>query len=498
MSDASTTLRAVDFIHALPILVLAGWACLVLLADALGQSRSTRLWPLGLLGLAASLGVTAWSWVAHKQPAVEVFGGMLVVDRFALFLDGAFIVAGILTLLLSRPYFAEHRFSYGEHTSLILLVICGMMMLVHAGDFLMLVIGLETMSLGVYSMVSSWTGNAKSAEAGFKYFLMGAVGSAFLLYGIAMLYGAVGHTSLIKLSTEATKVAGSPLYLMGMFMILGAMGFKVALVPFHGWTPDAYEGAPTPVTGFMAAAVKAAGFGVLMRVFLLVFGDNVFVYGSMGWGNIFWWLAVLTMTLGNVAALVQNNIKRMLAYSSIAHAGYILVGVIAAGSLPDGSGGPVLYYLLAYTFTTLGAFGVVAWIGSRENERGAVEDWNGLGGAHPAAALAMTIFLLSLGGIPPTAGFFGKFYIFKAALAHDDLLPLVIIAALNSVVSIYYYLRPVVAMYFHEVDEPHSPLRSGAMTSALVVAALLVLLLGLTPGRYLAWADLSVMALIGR
>ena len=439
-----------DFFHALPILFVVVWACLNLLADALGQSKSTRLWPLAALGLVLGMVVTAFSWATHATAATGLFGGMLVVDRFALFLDGAFLLAGLMTLLLSRPYFAGHKCAYGEFSSLLLLVISGMMMLVHSANFVMLVIGLETMSLGVYALVASWAGNPKSAEAGMKYFIMGAVASAFLLYGIALLYGATGQTDLYKLAEMAGDQAGNPLYLLGMFMILGAMGFKVALVPFHAWTPDAYQGAPTPVTGFMAAAVKAAGFGVLLRVFLLVFGGDAYLTGTTGWANIFWVLSALTMTLGNLAALRQSNVKRLLAYSSVSHAGYILIGVLAAGVLPEGKAGvgPVLYYLLAYSITTMGAFGMVAWLGSTNGEKTDVEDWNGVGARHPAAALAMTVFLLSLAGMPPTAGFFGKFYIFKTALGTPYLLPLVIIAALNSVVSVFYYLNPVVAMYF--------------------------------------------------
>ena len=490
------SIRAADFLHILPLLVVTGWAFITLLADALGRSRSARLWPLAALGLVLSLVVTAWSWKTHATPATNLFGGMLVVDRFALFLDMGFIAAGLITVLLTGPYLKHQRAAFGEASSLVLLVISGMMMLVHSADFVMLVIGLETMSLGVYALVSSWTNNPKSAEAGFKYFIMGAVGSAFLLYGVALLYGATGETSLYLLAGNSSSTVGSPLYTVGMFMVLGAMAFKVALVPFHGWTPDAYEGAPTTITGFMAAAVKAAGFGAFLRVFMLAFGDVGFIYGSTGWANILWLLAVLTMTLGNVAALRQKNIKRMLAYSSISHAGYIVVGVIAAATVKGAGMGPVLYYLLAYTFTTLGAFGLIAWVGSEDNERAEVSDWNGLSARHPVAALAMTLFMLSLAGMPPTAGFFGKFYIFKTALGHEGLLSLVIIAALNSVVSIYYYLRPVVAMYFEEPEGKFSPVRSGAATTALFLAALFVLLLGLTPGQYLEWAGQSIMALV--
>jgi NADH-quinone oxidoreductase subunit N len=494
----STALRLSDFVHALPILFVAAWACLTLLADALGQGKSAKLWPLAALGLGVGMVLVGWSWIDHAQPATEVFGGMLIVDRYALFLDGVFILSGLLTLLLSGAYAVEHRFAYAEQSSLILLVITGMMLLVHAGDFVLFVIGLETMSIGVYSLTAAWTGNRKSAESGLKYVIMGAVATAFLLYGIALLYGKTGQTSFRALAQAAPQSAGDPMFILGMFMVLGAMGFKVALVPFHAWTPDVYEGAPTPVTGFMATAVKAAGFGALLRVMGTVFGAEFFTFGSTGWANILWTLAVLTMTVGNLTALRQNNVKRMLAFSSVSHAGYILVGVLAARVLPDETAAGVLYYLLAYTVTTIGAFGMVAWLGSFKDERVGLEDWAGLATRHPAAAAAMTLFLLSLGGIPPTAGFFAKFYIFKAALGHEGLLSLVIIAALNSVISIYYYLKPVVAMYFREESRPAAPLRSGAVSTALVLAAILVLLLGLTPGQYLEWATQSAMAFVGR
>jgi NADH-quinone oxidoreductase subunit N len=496
MSDA---IKVTDFLHALPLIFVALWGALVLMADAFGRSKSGRLWPLALMGLLIAFGICVWSWTLHEQ-AASVFGGMMVVDRFALFFDMLFIIAGALTLLLSASYLREHRTSFGEYHALVLLVISGMMMLVHAADFVMLLIGLETMSLGIYALVASWRGNRKSAEAGLKYFVMGAVASAFLIYGIALLYGATGQTSLTKIAAMAAEYEGNRLFLVGMFMVMGAMAFKVALVPFHAWAPDAYEGAPTTVTGFMAAAVKAAGFAVLLRVFVVTFGDVTYVFGASGWSDIFEWLAILTMTVGNLAALRQTNIKRMLAYSSIAHAGYIMVGVIAAGVIDKEQGAPVLYYLLAYTFTTIGAFGVVAWIGRRDDERVGLEDWNGLASRHPAAAAAMTLFMLSLGGVPPTAGFFAKFYLLRGALAHEGLLPLVIIVVLNSVISFYYYLRPVVAMYFQPVDEkrPHAPpTRMGAASTALVVAAIFVLVLGLMPSQYLQWATQAV-ALLGR
>jgi len=497
----TAALKMTDLLHAAPLIFMAGWACLVLLCDALGKSKSPRLWPLALMGLLFGLGYCAYSWVMHPRPMTDLFGGMLLWDRYALFFDMTFILAALLTLLLAGPYMEEHRFGFGEFHSLVLLVVVGMMLLVHAGDFVTLLIGLETMSLGVYALVASWQGNKKSAEAGLKYFIMGAVASAFLLYGIALIYGVTGETNLLKIASKAGSLAGNKLFLVGMFMVMGAMAFKVALVPFHAWTPDAYEGAPTPVTGFMAAAVKAAAFAMLLRVFIVVFGQPDHVFGLTGWSDIFEWLAIFTMTLGNLAALRQSNIKRMLAYSSIAHAGYIMVGVIAAGVLEQERGASVLYYLLAYAVTTIGAFGVVAWIGSRDDERVSLDGWAGLAGRHPAAAAVMTLFMLSLAGVPPTAGFFAKFYLFRAALAHPGLLPLVLVAVANSVVSIYFYLRPVVAMYFQNEREktaPPRPLTSGAVTLALVLCAIFVLMLGLVPSQYLEWAGQSVLAVVGQ
>ena len=494
-------LNVADFIHALPLIVVALWGCLVLLISALGANRSVRLGPVTALGTVFSIAVCLWSWAEHAEPQVALFSGMLLTDRFALFLDVVFLVAALLTTLLSSAYLEEHDVAEGEFFGLMLLAVSGMMMLVHAADFIMLVIGLETMSLAIYSLVACWSGRRKSAEAGLKYFVMGAVASAFLLYGIALLYGVTGVTNLGALAAASGAVVGDPLFIVGMLLVLGGLAFKVAMVPFHMWTPDAYEGAPTPITGFMAAAVKAAGFGVLLRVVTGAFAADFVTFGSTGWVNIFWTLSVLTMTVGNIAALRQDNIKRLLAYSSVSHAGYIVIGVLTLGVSGGGDAGPVLSYLLQYALTTIGAFGVVAWIGGRQMENVGLEDWAGLAGRHPAAALAMTLFLLSLAGLPPTSGFFAKLYIFKAALTTDSpgLLLLVIIAALNSVISIFYYLRPVVAMYFRDplTEDQAGPLRSGALNVALVTAALLVLLLGLLPGSSLEWAGQSALAALG-
>ena len=301
--------------------------------------------------------------------------------------------------------------------------------------------------------------------------------------------------SLSVVAEKAMAASSSPLFWVGMYLVLGAMAFKVALVPFHMWVPDAYEGAPSPVTGFMAAAVKAAGFAALLRLTSVAFAAAPLSQGPGGWTQAFYLLSLLTMTVGNVAALRQHNIKRMLAYSSVAHAGYVLIGVIATAEQGE-SLGAVLYYLLAYAVTTVGAFAVVAWIGRRDKESLLLDSWAGIGARHPAVGLAMMLFLLSLAGVPPTAGFFAKFYLFRAALDQPQLLPLVVVAALNSVAALYYYLRPIVAMYFRrEARTPQRPLTASSIHWTLMLCAALVLLLGLLPGWPLHWAASSLIGL---
>jgi NADH-quinone oxidoreductase subunit N len=490
--NAEINLR--DFMHLAPVLFVSLWGCLVLLASTLNRGSSRHLGPLSLVGIVMGIGVCVWSWVDHPNPATHMFGGMMLTDRFALFLDVVMLAAGGLTVLTAQSYLDEHELAQDEFFALLVLAIAGMMLMVHSGNFVMLLIGLETMSLAVYSLVACWDGKRVSAEAGIKYFIMGAVASAFLVYGIALIYGASGQTGLLAIAAAADGLAGNALFVLGMLMVLGAMAFKVALVPFHMWAPDAYEGAPTPVTGFMAAAVKAAGFGALLRVVSSAFGDEAFSFGSTGWTNVFWTLALLTMTVGNVAALRQHNIKRMLAYSSISHAGYLMIGVVAAPLAASLDYGAVLFYLLTYAVSTLGAFSVVAWVGRRDEERVSLDDWAGLAKDHPVVALAMTIFLLSLAGIPPTGGFFAKLYLFRVALDHPQLLILVIGAALNSVVALYYYLRPVVQMYFRDGASRPTPLATPALQIGLAISVVLVLALGLLPGSALDWAAASIIA----
>jgi len=475
--------------YQLPLLILVAGGSLLLIVEAFARSTGRR-WVMQLSVLTTVVALLA-TWIVWKDlsgtPA-SLFDGMLVVDRFSLFFTAVFLITALLTSLLSADFLEEHAVLYGEFYPLILFSTAGMVMVAMASDLVTLFLGIETMSLGAYVLTGSFRRAKRSSEAAMKYFLTGAFATAFFIYGIALVYGTSGATNLDAIQ-KAVAAHKQPLFIVGELMIILAVGFKIAAVPFHMWAPDAYEGAPTPVTGFMAAGIKAAGFAAVLRLFLSAFNASGLPWGNLGWTSIFSVLAVLTMSIGNLAALRQENVKRLLAYSSIAHAGYLLVGVVAAGMQAKPAVPALLYYLLAYSFTTLGAFGVVAWIGSRGDERPLVDDWAGLAQRHPAAALAMTIFMLSLGGFPPTAGFFGKFYVFRAAMdVSDQLLWLIVVSIINSLVSVFYYLRLVMAMYFRESTREPRPLRSGAVTTALAVCVLLVLGMGLFPGSWLGWA----------
>jgi NADH-quinone oxidoreductase subunit N len=352
------------------------------------------------------------------------------------------------------------------------------------------------MSLGVYCLIGLRRGSARAAEAAVKYFLLGSFAAALMLFGFALLYGATGHTDLVGIG-EAVKQIGSagskvsaPTVLIALVLNLVGLAFKVSAVPFHMWTPDAYEGAATPATTYMAVAVKSAAFAVLLRVLLVGFGDERLMSWGTGWPPVVATLAVLSMTVANVVAGQQESVKRMLAYSSIAHAGYILVGVAATIRSSADAQASVLFYLLAYTVSTAGAFGALIACGSQGKEAVSYEDLSGVGRRHPAAALAFALFLVSLAGIPPTAGFFGKLYVFQAAM-NAQLYWVAVIGMVNSVIGAYYYMRVIVHLYMREPapGAPFAvPMRSGLVTSALVIAAVLVLLLGIMPGSLLSMA----------
>ena len=474
------TVDAVQISALAPLLLISGAGCLALLLDTFKRGRALAL-AVALLGCLAALAVLGPQWM-RAGSAQPIWAGMWVVDRTALFLDAVLIITALVTLLVAAPFMREHDFAQGEHYALVLFATAGMMTVVHATHLLSLLIGIETMSLAAYLLVASWRRQSAGAEGALKYLLLGAFAAGFLVYGTALVYGTTGgEMSYAGIAARAGRAAGNPLFIVGVYFLLTGMLFKIAAVPFHMWAPDAYEGAPTPVTGLMAAGIKVAAVGGLVRLLGAVFADPELALGHAGWVRVLGGVAFVTMTWGNLAALRQENVKRMLAYSSIAHAGYLMIGLVALGQRVDGAQPALLVYLAAFAFTTLGVFAVVAWVGRRDDERVLVHEWAGMARTRPAVALAMTVLLLSLAGVPPTGGFFGKFYVFRAAMQSPDLAWLVVAAVLNSLVSVYYYLRIVVAMYFSDPVRPWQPFRSVGMATVVLVTVVVVLALGLVP-----------------
>jgi NADH-quinone oxidoreductase subunit N len=483
------TFNPADLAYLVPFLILVVVGMVLVLAEAFFKGKDRT----ALVGLtvAGALASAVASVVLYRQVSPNtsqaLLGGMLLADRMAYVLSALFAVTTALAALMSPGHQREHEWQIGEYYGVMMLSASGMVMLAHAGNLVTVFLGIETMSIGVYVMTAMRRRSRRGNEAAMKYFLVGAFATGFLLYGMALIYGAAGSLGLTEIRAALGTTENPGLVVAGGFMLVVAFGFKVAAVPFHMWAPDAYEGAPTPVTAFMAAGVKAAAIAAMISTFGIALGGDIVPYGALGWASPFVVIAALTITIGNLGAIRQDNVKRMLAYSSISHAGVLLVGLCALGLGSPTANQGLVYYLLAYTFTTMGAFAVVAYVGSRNRERVLIDDWAGLGGKHGAAALAMTICLLSLGGIPPTSGFFGKFYVFKAAMeVHDgQLLWLVVIGIVNSAISIYYYLRIVTAMYFREANQPFTPTRSPALGFVIAVCAIAVLEMGLMPGWWL-------------
>jgi NADH-quinone oxidoreductase subunit N len=446
-------------------------------------------------GAFAALGV--WFVGPDKLAGLKDLQPYLVVDRFTLFFSFVLCLGGGLSSLLAGGYLPEHKLDRGEFYPLLTFSTVGAMALAMSADLLSLFISLETMSLGVYALTGFRRGSPRSAEASVKYFLLGSFAAALLLYGGALLYGATGHTGLAAIHASiASGKANNALVLVAAALLLTGLLFKVGAVPFHMWVPDVYEGAPTPATGFMAVAVKSAAFAVLLRVLLVTFGQPELASWGSGWPPVVALLAVLTMTVANLTAGRQESVKRMLAYSSIAHAGYLLVGVTATFRLAGEGQASVMFYLLAYTASTLGAFGALVLCGSRGAEAVTYEDLAGIGKRHPVAALAFSLFLLSLAGVPPTAGFFGKLYVVRAAIG-AQLNWLAVLLVLNGVLGAYYYLRVMVFMYMREPQPGAAvarPMKSGYVATALVVCAVLVVVLGIWPSTSLQMAVEAALA----
>ncbi len=478
-----------DLGYLVPYLILAVVGMLLVLAEAFYKGKDHSA--LVGLAVAGSLAATVASIVLYRQVGpdtrLSLMGDALIADRTAYVMSALFGVITAFTALMSPGHQRENDWRIGEYYGVMLLSASGMVMLAHAGSLVTVFLGIETMSIGVYVMTAMRRKSRRGNEAAMKYFLIGAFATGFLMYGMALLYGAAGTSSLVKMQTMLTQTVNPGLVIAGGFLLVVAFGFKVAAVPFHMWAPDAYEGAPTPVTSFMAAAVKGAAIVAMMRVFGIALGGDIIPFGTLGWASPLVVIAAVTITIGNISAVRQENVKRMLAYSSISHAGVLLVGICALGLGSKTANSALVYYVIAYCFSTMGAFAVVAYIGSKGRERLHVDDWAGFGTQHPAAALAMTVCLLSFGGMPPTGGFFGKFYLFKSAMEVYDgqLLWLVAVGVVNSAISIYYYLRIVTAMYFKEANQPFAPTRSGGLLFVIAVCPLIVLELGLMPGFWL-------------
>ncbi|MZH15456.1 MAG: NADH-quinone oxidoreductase subunit N [Nitrospinae bacterium] len=431
--------ESIDLIALAPVLVLSVFAMGVLVLDLWAGKNKTLLMFVSLVGL---LMTAISAFAKHPLPAFA-FTDSYIVDHLSIFFTCIFTLSSALAILLSAEYNERKGMKAGEYYALILLCTVGMIVLASSTDMIMIFLGIEIVSICLYVLAGFRRDDPVSNEAALKYFLLGAFATGFLLYGMTLIYGSTGSTNLFKIAEfiKAEGAPSSPLLLMGIVLLVIGFGFKVAAVPFHMWAPDVYHGSPTPVTAFMAVGPKAAAFAAFFRVFTEAIPNM-----AANWEILLCIVAVLSMFVGNLGAIMQTNIKRMLAFSSISHAGYLLIAVIAKSAM---AGSGLLFYMLTYAFTTFGAFGIVILLGRKGEENLEMENYSGLAYKHPVLALSMTVFLLSLGGLPPFAGFVAKFYIFSAAI-EEGFVTLVIIAVLNSAISFYYYLKVVVFMYMKE------------------------------------------------
>ena len=475
-----------DFYTVLPLTLLTVWACVLLLVDLLIPKESKSITALlAALGLALTLGFTL-SQVGRGNLG---FNGMVVLDGFSIFVNALLLVSGLLGVALAYGYVKRMGLERGEYYTLMLFSVTGMMLMAQAADLIVVFLALELLSIPLYVLAAFARPNVESEEAGLKYFLLGAFTTGFVVYGIALVFGATGTTSIMGVFASASSDASGLLLTIGAALILVGFGFKVAAVPFHMWTPDVYQGAPSAVTAFMSSGAKIAGFAALLRVFATAFPSI-----ATDMTDILWALAALTMILGNVIAISQTNIKRLLAYSSIAQAGYILMAFVPYGN-PDVA--PVsiaagLFYLVSYALTNFGAWGVVIALEKSEGRGLEISDYAGLAKKHPALAAAMTVFMLSLIGLPPTLGLVGKIYLFRAVI-DGGFYGLAIIGVLTSLISAFYYLRVVVTMYMKD-GEPETE-RESFLDLTTGATALLTVALSLVPQFLFAWASAAVLKL---
>jgi NADH-quinone oxidoreductase subunit N len=468
-----------DLTPAIPELLMASLALIVLLLDLVVRKKEA----IALVSV-ASLALVGYFVFQHSGVTFE---GMFIADGYSRFFKLIFLLSAVFSVLISIKYIAVEGINHGEYYALILFATAGMMLMASAGDLISLYLGLELMALSTYILAGFIRHDVKSNEAALKYFLLGAFSSAFLLYGISIVYGLTGTTNLGGIAAVIAErgLADNLSLLLSVSLLTVAFGFKIAAVPFHMWAPDVYEGAPTSITAFMSVGPKAAGFAVFGRVLMVAFVD-----AKVDWVQILIPLSILTMAVGNIVALSQTNIKRMLAYSSIAHAGYALIGIITANNEGMAS---MMIYLMIYAFMNIGAFAVIIMLRSEGFRGDSIADYEGLGKSHPLAALLMLIFMFSLTGIPPTAGFIGKLYLFMSAI-NAGYTWLVVVALIFSAISAYFYLRIVMYMYMKEPRT--SPVLSTSFSSGIVlgVTSVAVLVAGVMPSFLI---DLARAALEG-
>src|SRR5947199_4071316 len=469
----------------MPTLVVLTAAAIVLVLDLVPRSFPREL--PAMVALAGMIGALLATLTRWSSPG-RAFRDMVVLDNYALFFNVIICYSGALIVLLSMDYLRHTGNDCAEYYALVLFATAGMMLLAAAGDLVVVFLALELMSLSLYVLAGLFKRELVSGEAAMKYFLLGAFASSFLLYGVALVYGAAGTTNLDRIAAAMAARPRDPMFVIGLGFLLVGFGFKISSVPFHMWAPDVYQGAPTSVTALIATGSKAGAFAALIRVLTVTLRGV-----PPDWAALLWAMAAVTMTAGNVIAIAQSNLKRMLAYSSIAHVGYMLVGLVAGG-VPGA--GAVLFYLLAYTFTTAGAFGAILLVERSDGEAVEVGDYAGLARRHPVLAATLGVFLLSLIGIPPLAGFVAKFYLFGSAV-RAGYVWLTVLGVLNSAVAAYYYLRVIVTMYMQEPDgQSASVAPSFAGGLALTIAVIGVVLLGLMPAPFVDLAQVAVAPLL--
>ncbi len=475
----------VEYSPLVPQLVLVIAAMLIMLLEPFtAPERKSRLGQIAIVAAAVAAYALKLQWSSHPR---AIFHGMLLVDGYSYFFQWLFLVITGISVLLSMRFNERESINRGEYYALLLFACSGMSLMAASGDLILTFLGIEILSIATYILAGFKRGDARSNESSLKYFLLGSFATAFLLYGIALIYGSTGSTNYLAIralsnlqgTVQITAVIGLGLLLVGF-------GFKVALVPFHAWAPDVYEGAPSPVTAFMTVGPKAAGFAALIRVLVQAFPGL-----WQDWTAVLWVVAIMTMTLGNVVAVLQTNVKRMLAYSAIAHAGYILVGIVANSRTGFGA---VLFYLVVYTVMNLGAFAIVLSLSHTGDMRVNLDDYAGLGRKAPLAAAALSLFLISLAGIPLTGGFIGKFYLFSAAI-QKGYIGLAVIGVLNSVLSVFYYFRLMVIMYMRDSYEgqPEPDAISMPVMAIVAIGAVGILWLGIDPAMILNLAANSTL-----